>query len=249
MSQPITSEPTAPSFATDPETALACYRRDGYYVDTGLFSPDECATLIAAGSELAGTRAGSSRPAMNPHRDDARFLNAMADRRLVRVVELLCGGPVSGLQSEFFYCRPGTPGFAPHQDNFFVEAPDDSFTSAWLALVDVGPDNGGLVLFPGSHRAGRMTTERLSGAPSPYQDPNAATERAVVPPEYRPVDVVLPQGSVIFIHGWVAHASHDNTSERWRYALLNTYLRRGAPFRPGNYAGRAEVVLAGTSAP
>lgn len=242
------SDRTEPLSADKPDSALARYRREGFYVEPGLFSPDECRALIAAATELSGARAGSVRPAMNPHRDDVRFLRVMADRRIVSVMERLCGGPVSGLQSELFYCRPGTPGFAAHQDNFFVEAPDGTFASAWLALVDVSPDNGGLRLFPGSHRCGRLPTERLATAPSPYQDPNAEAERAQVPAEFAPVDLELSQGSVIFIHGWVAHASHANRSERWRYALLNTYLRKGAPFRPGNYAGRAEVDLAAVAA-
>jgi ectoine hydroxylase-related dioxygenase (phytanoyl-CoA dioxygenase family) len=239
---------SALSFRDDPERALAAYRADGYFLERDLFTAVECEALIAAGTGLETARAGVVRPAMNPHRDEPRFFAAMADRRLTTIMERLCGGVVSGLQSEFFYGRPSTPGFAPHQDNFFVEAPDDAFASAWLALVDVSPENGGLILYPGSHKAGKLETEALDSTPSPYQDPNAASRRALVPPACAPADLHIPRGSVVLLHGWVAHASHDNDSDGWRYALLNTYIRKGAPFRPGNYAGRKEVDLAAGAA-
>src|SRR6476469_6881351 len=115
------------SFRDDAERAFAAYRADGYFLERDLFSTAECEALIAAGMALDPARAGVVRPAMNPHRDEPRFFAALADRRLTAIMERLCGGAVSGLQSEFFYGRPTTPGFAPHQDNFFVEAPDDAF--------------------------------------------------------------------------------------------------------------------------
>ena len=39
-----------------------------------------------------------------------------------------------------------TQGFSPHQDNFFVDARGDTFISAWIALTDVCPENGGLII-------------------------------------------------------------------------------------------------------
>jgi hypothetical protein len=61
----------------------------------------------------------------------------------------------------------------------------------------------------------------------------------VLPADYRPFDVVARRGSVVLIHGHVAHSSHDNVSaDRFRHVLLMTYIRDGAPFRSGRYARR-----------
>lgn len=233
----------APSFKTDPRAALAAYEECGFHIERGVFEPAECDVLVEAGRRLPNFQAGNNRPAMNPHREDAAFLRAMANPRLVGIMRQLCRGGVSGLQSEFFYGSPGTPGFAPHQDNFFVEAPEDAFSSAWLALVDVEPENGALYLFPGSHRKGLLPVKKLDGRPNPNQDPNATSQAVVLPAGSPTVDARLRRGDVLFIHCLAAHGSHKNTSPAWRYALLNTYIRRGAPFRPGRYAGRVEVNL------
>ena len=53
--------------------------------------------------------------------------------------------------------------------------------------------------------------------------------------------MIVPQGAVVFLHGHTVHSSHDNRSDRYRHALLMTYIRRGERFRPGRTAGRAEV--------
>ncbi len=240
--QPATS-------ADNPDQAFRLYAERGFHVEPGVLTPDECAALIAAGRAIAAKGEGNFRPLMQPHRDDAGFLRAMAKPRLTRIMERLCGGPVSGLQSELFFCRPGTPGFMPHQDNYFVEAPDGAFASVWTALVDVHPGNGGLVLYPGSHRRGLLPVERLGGPASPHQDPNAAAQRTLLPTDHASgIDLSLRAGDAVLLHGWVVHASHDNCSEGWRYALLNTYIRQGAPFRPGAYARRAPVDLAAVAA-
>jgi len=236
------------SFESDPRAALAAYEEHGFHIERGLFQPAECDALIEAGRGLSNFQAGSARPAMNPHREAAIFLRTMASPRLVKIMRALCGGDVSGLQSEFFYGSPGTPGFAPHQDNFFVEAPEDAFASAWLALVDVAPGNGALYLYPGVHKKGLLPIEKLQGPANPNQDPNATAQAALLPPGSPTADASLRRGDVLFIHGFAPHGSHTNVSSGWRYALLNTYIRRGAPFRPGRYAGRTEVDLDNVSA-
>lgn len=232
-------------FRDDPDRALAGFKAAGYAIEPDVFSPTECDAVIAVGERLRSVHGGVARPLMNPHREDPFLLNIMADRRIVSIMESLCGGRVSGLQSEFFFGHPGTPGFAPHQDNYFVEAHDGTFASAWLALVDVSPENGGLKVYPGSHRRGRLPTETLDNEPSPHQDPNARSQHAIVPAEFSTLDASMTRGSILFIHGWLVHSSHDNTSDRWRHALLNTYIRKGGHFRPGRYAGRSEVDLDG----
>jgi len=47
----------------------------------------------------------------------------------------------------------------------------------------------------------------------------------------------------VLIHGWVAHGSYQNASDSNRCVILNTYVREGAPFRPGATARREAVKL------
>src|SRR5512144_3247042 len=129
--------------ATQRSADFAAYAANGYMIVPGLFSAAECDELVAAAKTLSSFVGGSTRPAMHPHREQPVFRKAMAKPAIVAIMEQLVGGPVNGLQSEFFYCRPGTRGFARHQDHFFAQADPGAFASAWAAMTDVSPENGG----------------------------------------------------------------------------------------------------------
>jgi hypothetical protein len=45
------------------------------------------------------------------------------------------------------------------------------------------------------------------------------------------------------IDSWLVHASNNNISKDFRYALLCTYIKKGANFRPGNTAKRKSFGL------
>ena len=233
------------TFASDPEGALRAYREVGFHAEPAVWSAAECERLIAAGAALEAPRSGCWAPVMNPHRVDATFLAALRKPALLHVLERLLGGRLAGLQSQLFFCPPKTPGFSLHQDNFYVQARADVFASAWTALEAVDAGNGGLVVWPGTHREPVLPVEDVAvHRRSPTQDPNANARQVVLPAGYAPVSLTLPRGAVVFLHGHVVHASHDNRSaDRWRRSLLMTYIRAGEPFRPGRDAGRAAVSL------
>ncbi|HYE52407.1 MAG TPA: phytanoyl-CoA dioxygenase family protein [Azospirillaceae bacterium] len=235
-----------PQFAECPAAARASYDRLGFHVERGVLDRERCDRLVSIALGFQAAASGDYRPAMNPHRHEDVFLRQLAFPPVTAIIERLIGTPVCGLQSEFFYCRPGTRGFALHQDNFFVEAPGDAFASAWTSLTDISADMGSLIVIPGSHIAGRLPVAQLSGGSGPNQDPNAANEEVVLPPgSADPVCLPLPAGASVFLHAWVVHGSNANVANRSRYALLNTYIRKGAPFRPGNTAKRTALDLAG----
>lgn len=217
------------------------FEEDGYAVQPNIFSPDECAALIEAGTSLADFKAGITKPAMMPHRDNLLILQTMKNPTIVSTMEQLVGGKISGLQTEFFYCKPGTRGFSLHQDNFFVQAPFGTFASAWVALTDTYADKGGLIVYPGTHKEGILPVRKLELGKDAGQDPNANNEETIVPAQYSPINASVPQGAALYIHGHVVHGSNPNITDQWRYVLLITYVRKGSPFRPGNYAARTEV--------
>jgi len=229
---------------------LQAYQRDGYYIEENVFSDEECAALIEASKKLDSYTSGTFRPQMMPHRVDDLYLTALRKRKIVDSIAQAVGGKPVGLQTEQFYCKPGTRGFSLHQDNFFVEAPYGVFASAWCALTDTYLEKGGLIVYPGTHKAPGQTSRgetlpvrKIEVAKDLGQDPNANNEETVVPPEFKSFNATVPKGAVLYIHGHLVHGSNPNKTQEWRHVLLSTYIKEGEKFRPGNYAQRAPVEL------
>jgi len=239
----VTVDVNAPSFSRDAGHALAAYGRAGYQIEPGLLGDAECASLRDAARRLDAGHDPRT-PVMNPHRSDPVFLDALRHPAIVAILERLLGGPVSGIQSQYFPCVPGTPGFTAHQDNHYVEAARDAFASAWIALDDASAENGALIAYPGSHREPLLPVEDVPEAtPHPTQAFNAIRQRVIVPQRYAATTLSVAPGSVVFLHGHLLHASHENQATRPRRALLATYVRQGTPFRRGETARRTEIDL------
>ena len=231
------------SFFSDPEATLKFYLEQGYHIEENIFSEAECQALINTAEELENAKNKTFRPQMMPHRQHDLYLNALRHTRLVNIMDKFVNGQAMGLQTEFFFCQPGTRGFSLHQDNFFVEAPYNAFASAWIALTDTYPEKGGLIVYPGSHHEGTLPVSKLNLNKDSGQDPNANNEETIVPDKYSRVNVMVPKGAALFIHGHLVHGSNPNRTQEWRYVLLNTYIRKDAPFRKGNYANREAIEL------
>lgn len=234
------------TFTGNAADALAEYERCGFHVEIDLLTAAECAALRAAAAELSVEPGGPCAPVMNPHQAHPAFLQSLRHPAIVAILERLIGGPVSGLQSQYFPCVPGTPGFTTHQDNHYVEAERDAFASAWAALDDAYTGNGALFVYPGSQREPLLPVAELPSArPHATQAFNALRQHVPVPPAYAPHTVELPRGAVLFLHGHLLHGSHDNRSTKDRPALLTTYIRRGSAFRRGQSAQRVAIDVYG----
>lgn len=222
---------------------LKFFEQNGYWIEEGVFSDADCARLIEASKTLENYTNETYRPMMMPHRVNDIYLDALRNPKVVASIAAIVGGKPAGLQTEFFYCKPGTRGFSLHQDNFFVEAAMGVFASAWCALTDTYPEKGGLIVYPGTHKEGLLPQRKLVVDKDKGQDPNANNEETVVPPQYKAVNVSVPKGAALYIHGHLVHGSNPNTTQEWRSVLLNTYIREGENFRAGKYAQRAQVPL------
>ena len=177
------------------------------------------------------------------HKTDDLFLAAMRKPEVVDIVEGMFGEEASGIQSGFFFTRPGAKGFCWHQDNIYVESKPGDFVLAWTALCDMRPENGCLVVFPGTHLEPILPVRDAPITEGPARDEGAYDGESIVPERYTAHDVVIPKGSTVFLHGHMVHGSHDNRSDGFRCAMFHSYIRKGAPFRRGDYAKRAEVSL------
>lgn len=231
------------TFARDPALALQAYAEAGVHVEPDTFEPELCDELIAQANEFAEVKRGDFRTVLQPHRQSKTFLSALRHHKVTAIVGSILGGKISGIQTQFFYGVPGTPGFEPHQDNRSVNAPRGQFASAWVALSDVSKENGGLYIYPGSFREPLLEVQELQVQENMFQDLNAMKFRCLVPAKYKAEDLTMKKGSAVFFDGHTVHGSHANRSQRNRYALLMTYIARGAPFVAGRYANREEVLI------
>jgi ectoine hydroxylase-related dioxygenase (phytanoyl-CoA dioxygenase family) len=220
------------------------YQDQGFAVVEGLFSAEECLAIQKLGERLPTFLSGSLLPVMNPHREQPALMVTISDKRIVSVVQQLMDGKPAGLQTQYFFCRPGTRGFSAHQDNYYVRAPKDKFVSAWLALDDVEAENGALIVKLGSHREPLLEVREIPQPSTFGQDPNHNCQECITDKPYPKIVVTVRQGGVVFLHSHVIHSSADNvTTSRFRRVLLMTYLAEGADFRPGFIAKRQTFTL------
>ena len=232
-----------PQFKDSPEHVAESFRKNGYHIECGIWSDEECATLIEAAEASRETITDGRMILDQIHKTDDRFLAAMRKRLVVDVIESIFEEEASGIQSGFFFCPSRTPGFLAHQDNIFVDTDPDAFILAWTALCDVEPHNGCLYLYPGTHREHILPLRAVDGRTKPGSEPDAYTGESVVPAKYEPVAAVIPRGSTVFLHGHMVHGSNGNESESCRYAMFHSYVKRGANFSRGNRVQREEVCL------
>jgi hypothetical protein len=231
------------SFARDPDAAHAQYAADGYFVEPDVFSAAECEAMIEAAMALPQARADDYAPIMQIHKIEPRFLDVLGDPRLLAVMDRACHGRAAGVQTQFYFTPPQRAGLGTHQDNYFVEAPDDSFASAWVALVDITPENGGLYAYRGSHFRGALPVREVT-APNGGDKRQSIYEETILPEPFEKVDLSVKRGSAVIIHGFNVHGSYQNHSAANRCVILNTYVREGAPFRPGATAKREAITFA-----
>ncbi len=227
------------------DAQVAEFAARGYAIVPGVLSAAECAAVIAAAQELEGPKTGSFKPVMQPHRQHDVFLATLAHPRLANIVAQLVGGEPAALQSEMFFCKPGTRGFTAHQDNFFVRGERGKFVSAWIPLVDVTPRMGSLFMFPGSQELGLLPIRETHLPATADQDVDGYSREAVFPAGYeaQAEDLSAPAGAAVLLDGDLVHGSNPNMSDKFRYVLLCTYIRAGSSFNPGRHAKRSEIPL------
>ena len=217
------------------------FNEKGYLILKNIFTEEECDNVI----ELANNYNLKNNyiPIMNIHETSDEILHFMSNSRIVKYIEEVFKGDALGLQTEFFFMPSGTKGFSPHQDNTYVQADQHCFVSAWIALTDVSSKNGGLIIWPESHKEEQLPTEANEDLPSENQDPNARKMKTVIPSKYKAISPDISKGSVMLIHSWLIHASNTNNSQTNRNVLLCTYIKEGTDFRAGNYAKRKSFEL------
>jgi len=221
------------------------YKDNGYYIHENILSNHECELIINAGKSLNSFTRGEYKAAMQPHLENNIFMKIAGAKLIVDFLFALFNKEAQGIQTQFFYSIPGVSGFTPHQDNYFVEASENDFCSAWIALVDVNVENGCLYGYKNSHKLGILPRKKSAISEDKNQDLNAYSESSIVPDGLERINLPVKKGSVVFLHGSFIHGSLPNLGSYNRYALLCTYIKKGSLFRPGNHAKRTTFDLFG----
>lgn len=218
---------------------IHAYGRDGFVIVPGLIDPAECAAVIAhMTDQAAGRRKVAGMPAIdtskpnwgrthNQHLYDPVAMGLLLHPRLRRPLEDATGGAVDGVQTMYFW--QGSEQ-RRHQDQYYLPG----CFSAWIALIDVGPDNGTIWVQPGSHLKRLITAadlEKEVGKPRPmfgnhYDDAvDALYEKnrteglpADQPVIARPGDVVIFDGRLIHRGGPVGKPGS------FRHVMANHYI-------------------------
>lgn len=213
------------------------FLKNGYSILEDVFDKKYSNKIVESAKEIKG-KSDNYVPLMNPHQKSNIFLDAMSHATIIEFIEGYFDNTVMGLQTEFFFMPPNTKGFTPHQDNTYVQADENSFISAWIALTDVNENNGGLIIWPESHNEKKLVTIENKNTEYKNQDPNARSRTTYIPKNYNAYSPCVSEGSVMMIDSWLVHASNNNISKNYRYALLCTYIKKGANFRSGSTAKR-----------
>lgn len=146
---------------------------------------------------------------------DEYFEALLSGGRFVELAELLLSGPVIGRNIQWFNKPSGlSRATPPHQDGFYLMLEPNEAVTMWLALDEVGEENGCLRYVAGSHCRGLRRHEQTETLGFSQAIPDyGAEDRA------REVAVPAAPGDLLAHHSLTIHRCDENRSEMKRRAL------------------------------
>ncbi len=213
------------------------YRRDGFLVVSGLFTPAELDELeaafdgvvqrrLAARAELDVLWAGDWKDSLGAmtllHTHDVQAYDAAWTRwllhdHLTSAMADVLGSPNVQLHHTKLFQKPPANGgaFPMHQDYPYFPHQQHTMTAGIIHLTDTDETMGCVRCVPGSHRNGPLT---------PYRQPNGGVQNWYLDPRQYPIDDATPalakRGDVVFFNYLTIHGSGPNRSDRARKTVL-----------------------------
>jgi ectoine hydroxylase-related dioxygenase (phytanoyl-CoA dioxygenase family) len=238
--------------AADDSDYVGQYRRDGYAVVRGLFSPDEVRAIGAAADQVhaEGLRHGRSfrhgnlfynvaedesgapqvRMIQWPAYHQPVLNSVRLDPRMAKRLAPLLGGDLKQIINQIHWKGPGGGSeFAWHQDAQFREPPEafrnlaGSYVQTGLAIDPHRTESGCMRFLPGSHLSGDLDLE------TPREVLGIALNDAVLEgaglSAEDAVEVVLDPGDLALWSPFLVHGSGVNRSDHQRRLYVNGYVR------------------------
>ncbi len=231
------------------ESQIAAYRKDGFVIVKGLYSPDEVALIrdtfmkmnengpVEGLSEMKRNKTDGSVGGydvadplsfyprmMHPHKHADKpvgplSMKYMLDRRVESVLAELMGEKPYACQSMFYFKPPGARGQDFHQDNFYLRVKPGTCLAAWTALDRCDADNGGMMCVPDTGDYAIQCPEKSDSRLY------FTTEHVAIPEGKTAILPIMEPGDVLFFNGSTIHGSGPNTSaDRFRRSFICHYV-------------------------
>ncbi|MDA1191220.1 MAG: phytanoyl-CoA dioxygenase family protein [Candidatus Poribacteria bacterium] len=201
----------------------AQFERDGYLIIPNLFPRQEATRLKAECLRILNSLGNPSEGILKTGvyvglaANSEVFAEAVADSRLLDVLEATLGEEIEFLSDKFVFKNDSTGFGSPwHQDWHYWHGSNKH--SIWVALDDVTTDNGALKVMPGSHLA-PITHDGDASDGHGFghrMRPDAVDESKAVTGE-------MEAGGAIFFSDLTLHSSHPNTTGADRWVWIPTY--------------------------
>lgn len=221
----------------------------GYVVVENMLSQEKIDSLQYASNNLLENQDEPGAPIASPHEQDIEFLSLMKYPTIVKALERLVDSRVSCVQTLLYFKPSGAGGRDAHQENFYHQSEPGGTITVWTPLDASSEANGGLYVYPGSHK------EPILPVVADESRINQETNRngfkkdrgisCVIPDKYRKQHLLAFPGDVVFMHNHLIHGSDTNYSEGKRRAHSAAYCRKGIAFNNGKTSPRKEIDVYG----
>ena len=247
------------TFTLDQVSEIAIfYREFGFAVIKSVFSQEEIARAHESTNRIKAMvesgeiiKRGNVWPFVDGESAQARtcfwlsmyddYLDQMrTDQRVLQVLKPLIGENIKQLTNQCHWKPPGTKISVNFHTDRINRKPDEhfrevgnSFVQLAVAIDPMTPDNGPLLVVPGSHKS--IYEMNLGGANYNNGHPSRdmLTERGYTEADLMPV--IIEAGDVALWHPDTIHGSDQNTSDRDRCIYINGYIKASSTWR-GNWA-------------
>lgn len=168
----------------------------------------------------AGNISYSVKSIHNLQMHDGVFTRLVTHPNLLDALEDIMGTRDIMLHHTKAHIKPPEKGapYLMHQDYHYFPHKKHSMLAVFLHLDDTTPENGGLAVYPGSHKLGP-----LEDYGSQYADPRGEQYHYANPKEYplsNAVPVSASRGDLIIFSYLLLHGSYLNLSDRSRRMFL-----------------------------
>ena len=202
LAQGVFSEPHLCRMETDFDRIVAQLERSGENVNAR-WGGDGMDELDGGSSRIVHTH--------NVQCYSSCWLQALQQDRFLDIAERILGPDIVLHHTKLFQKPPadGSP-FPIHQDWSYFPTRDDTMIAGIVFLTDADEESGGLRVYPGSHKLGRLSDSSGMQASEALRD--YPLERALA--------VRAKRGDVLFFSYLTLHGSTPNRSDRCRKTVL-----------------------------
>jgi len=230
---------------SDIQSAVDVFNRDGYYVERGLLSKEEVASLVSVidgslspalapvefeadvhypGAPSSKLAPGGQTPRrlLHAYGRDTRFQDIGKHPKVLQILQALIRSESICLSQNHHNCvMTKHPGFSSvtswHQDIRYWRFDRRELVSTWLALGPENQSNGGLMVIPGSHT---LDFEPGQFDASLFLRTDLEINEDLLA---RAIPVELEAGDMLFFHCRTLHAAGQNESKIVKRSLVFTY--------------------------